>query len=244
MIDGILHLGGCMIMNVNKVEVGKRIKNIRLNNGWTLKEFGVVIADGDESSRVKEGIISRWENGTSLPNNSRLKLIAELEEMSVDELLYGTREELISRGVKDGLQDFFDGLDNQGYKREDYQANKEKYINFLSDLIEEFTQLSESVLPYEEIYIRVRSWTEERFNSLYNSEARTEESYLHFMRDVLENAHVEISKYQHDPATRKGVEDGTISDDLINEIIQDLMNSKKKIGDKMDELGVPYSDSL
>ena len=234
-------------MNVNKVEVGKRIKNIRLNNGWTLKEFGVVIADGDESSRVKEGIISRWENGTSLPNNSRLKLIADLagdDGITVQELLYGTREELISRGVKDGLQDFFDGLDNQGYKREDYQANKETYSTFLSGLIEEFTQLSESVLPYEEIYIRVRAWTEERFNSLYNSEARTEESYLYFMRDVLENAHVEISKYQHDPATRKSVEDGTISDDFINEIIQDLMNSKKKIGNKMDELGVPYSDSL
>ncbi|MFV8808175.1 helix-turn-helix domain-containing protein [Aerococcus urinaeequi] len=228
--------------NINKIELGKRINRIRKELGETLEVFG-----NRFDPKANRSLVSAWENGRYVPNNERLKQIADLagnDGITVQELLYGTREELISRGVKDGLQDFFDRLDNQGYKREDYQANKEKYITSLSGLIEEFTQLSESVLPYEEIYIRVRSWTEERFNSLYNSEARTEESYLHFMRDVLENAHVEISKYQHDPATRKSVEDGTISDDFINEIIQDLMNSKKKIGNKMDELGVPYSDSL
>lgn len=222
---------------MDKIRLGNKIKSIRMEKGLTLEEFG-------KKFNTSKVTIYNWEIGRNAPNKKNLAILADLAGISVDELLYGTREELISKGVKDGLQDFFDRSDNQGYKREDYQANKEKYITLLSDLIEEFTQLSESVLPYEEIYIKVRSWTEERLNSLYNSEARTEESYLYFMRDVLENAHVEISKYQHDPATRKGVEDGTISDNFINEIIQDLMNSKKKIGNKMDELGVPYSDSL
>lgn len=225
------------MQKLDNIEIGKRINNIRLDLGMTMEEFGKIF-------NTSKGTVNNWEKGRNAPNKKNLAILADLAEISVDELLYGTREELISRGVRDGLQDFFDRLDNQGYKREDYQANKETYSTFLSGLIEEFTQLSESVLPYEEIYIRVRSWTEESLNSLYNSEARTEESYLYFMRDVLENAHVEISKYQHDPATRKSVEDGTISDDFINEIIQDLMNSKKKISNKMDELGVPYSDSL
>lgn len=61
--------------------VGKRIKSIRLKNGMTMSSFGNYI------DNVKSGVVSNWENGKQLPNKLRLKRIAELGNMSVDELL-------------------------------------------------------------------------------------------------------------------------------------------------------------
>ena len=88
---------------------GERIKNIRLENGYTLKAFGIEIGKRLGSERVKEGIISRWENGYNYPNNERLKAIAELGNTTVNQLLdssplsdYSTDEllqELERRGI-------------------------------------------------------------------------------------------------------------------------------------------------
>ena len=59
--------------------------------------------------RLKKGIISRWENGFSLPNKERLKAIEELGNTTVNQLLnsnplsdYSTDEllqELERRGI-------------------------------------------------------------------------------------------------------------------------------------------------
>ena len=67
----------------NKQEVGNRIKAIRLNNSYNLREFGEKIDNAADS------IVSRWEKGKSLPNNKRLKLISEIGNVTVDYLLYG-----------------------------------------------------------------------------------------------------------------------------------------------------------
>ena len=67
---------------------GERIKDIRIEHGYTLKDFGIEIGKRLDSDRVKESIISRWENNISLPNNERLKVIAELGGLSVHELIY------------------------------------------------------------------------------------------------------------------------------------------------------------
>lgn len=74
-------------METDKTAVGKRIKDIRQENGYSMKEFGIEIGKLLGTERVKEGIISRWENGVSLPNNERLKAIAEIGETTVDKLL-------------------------------------------------------------------------------------------------------------------------------------------------------------
>mgnify|MGYP002655690022 CR=1 FL=1 len=67
----------------NKQEVGNRIKAIRLNNSYNLREFGEKIDNAADS------IVRRWEKGKSLPNNKRLKLISEIGNVTVDYLLYG-----------------------------------------------------------------------------------------------------------------------------------------------------------
>ncbi len=54
-------------MEINKIEVGRRIQSIRQELGLTLNDFGIKIDNADRS------IVSRWERGISLPSNERLK---------------------------------------------------------------------------------------------------------------------------------------------------------------------------
>lgn len=76
--------------NVNNKEVGARISKIRRESGLTMKEFGEKISKYLNSEIIVSGsLISRWESGVNLPNNERLKVIAELGNMTVDELLNG-----------------------------------------------------------------------------------------------------------------------------------------------------------
>ena len=106
----ISELGGMPVKDlVYANSVGERIKRIRLENGYSLNTFGIEIGKHLNSERVKEGIISRWENGVSSPNNERLKAIAELGNTTVNQLLnpnplsdYSTDEllrELEHRGI-------------------------------------------------------------------------------------------------------------------------------------------------
>ncbi|WP_239748361.1 helix-turn-helix transcriptional regulator [Mammaliicoccus sp. A-M2] len=67
--------------SINKTDIGKRIKNIRLQHGLSMSEFGESI------DNVKSGVVSNWENGKQIPNKLRLKKIAKLGNITVDELL-------------------------------------------------------------------------------------------------------------------------------------------------------------
>ncbi|WP_312460592.1 helix-turn-helix transcriptional regulator [Proteiniclasticum sp.] len=67
---------------INKKEVGLRIKTIRQERGMTQEEFGKLF-------NASKGNISLWENGSVLPNNERLKIIADLGSIAVNDLLYG-----------------------------------------------------------------------------------------------------------------------------------------------------------
>ena len=67
-------------MEVNKKEVGNRIKDIRINNGLTMEE----LADVVESNKSN---VSRWERGLNIPNEATLRKIAVLGGVTVEELL-------------------------------------------------------------------------------------------------------------------------------------------------------------
>ena len=74
--------------NINNEYVGARIREIRLARGMTLEEFGNLFS-------ASKSIASRWEKGKSIPNNIRIKAIAEMANISVQELLYGTQEKVM-----------------------------------------------------------------------------------------------------------------------------------------------------
>ena len=70
-----------MDINEQKNAVGERIKLIRKKRGETLEQFGNAIGG------VLKSNVSKWERGLSLPNNERIKIIAELGNVTVDYLL-------------------------------------------------------------------------------------------------------------------------------------------------------------
>lgn len=81
---------------MNKIAIGKRIKNIRLKNDWIISDFSKKINKGlSDGTEVSQGIISRWENGVSVPRKERLIEIAKVGDCSISYLLYGTYDEFI-----------------------------------------------------------------------------------------------------------------------------------------------------
>lgn len=91
-----------MRLNLNK-EVGLRIKDIRENKlGLSMSDFA-----GKIDSTSKSGTVSNWETGKNLPNKKRLIRIAELGNMHINELLYGSEFNYIKKTV----EKYFDSYD-------------------------------------------------------------------------------------------------------------------------------------
>ena len=67
---------------INKKEVGQRIREIRIRQGLTLKEFGEVFGATKSNSQ-------KWEKGLSLPNKARMVKMCKIANITLNELLYG-----------------------------------------------------------------------------------------------------------------------------------------------------------
>lgn len=63
--------------------LGQRIKEIRLNLGESKTDFG-------RRFKATGSLVNKWENNSVTPSNERLKSIADLAGISVDELLDDT----------------------------------------------------------------------------------------------------------------------------------------------------------
>ena len=95
--------------NINKTEVGQRIKNIRLSKGMTLEEFGKIF-------NATKGNVLKWEKGQSMPNPERLKTIAKIADISIDELLYGSFTQRLGNILAKTLNE------NEKYKNLNFSA--------------------------------------------------------------------------------------------------------------------------
>lgn len=84
---------------VNKIQVGKRILDIRDNMKLNLEDFGKIF-------NAEKSNVSKWERGLSLPNRARLEKIAKLGDMSVNELLYGSVEEFVRENYINIIPDY------------------------------------------------------------------------------------------------------------------------------------------
>ena len=82
--------------SIDNKAVGNRIRSIRLEKGQTMEEFGEQLA-------TSKGTVNNWEKGRNLPNKENLKAIAEIGNIIVAELLYGTIDEIVKSGIEDTL---------------------------------------------------------------------------------------------------------------------------------------------
>ena len=135
-------------MEINNMEVGQRIKMIRMTMGLSLEGFGQKV------DNVSRSLTSRWERGVNLPNNARLKKIAELGNLSIDELLYGSKHNYISQIVKENMKDRpIDGLTINSITNKLLFANrnqwKDSYPNE-EEVIEALTLMKHAQLDRKE----------------------------------------------------------------------------------------------
>ena len=85
-----------MKININKQKVGYRIKQIRLNNGYTLEAFGTLF-------NTSKSNVLRWEQGISLPNKERIKDICKVADITINELLYASFDEFLENNLEELL---------------------------------------------------------------------------------------------------------------------------------------------
>lgn len=84
-------------MFLNKEDVGKRILQIRKKYGYSMQKFGEII------DNAPKGSVNSWEKGVNLPNEKRLKQIATLGNMTLNELLYGSFKDYVDMLIKEKL---------------------------------------------------------------------------------------------------------------------------------------------
>ena len=65
------------------MNIGQRIKQFRLSQGMTQEQFGKLFGAG-------KGLVSRWENGLSIPSPKRMKTIANYMGTTPDDLVFNT----------------------------------------------------------------------------------------------------------------------------------------------------------
>lgn len=85
-----------MKININKQNVGYRIKQIRLNKGYTLEAFGRLF-------NTSKSNVLRWEQGISLPNKERIKDICKVADITINKLLYGSIDEFLENNIEELL---------------------------------------------------------------------------------------------------------------------------------------------
>ena len=84
-------------------DIGKNIKNLRMQKDITQEQLA-------ERLHVTRQAVSNWENGKTQPDVETLSMLAECFEISVEELIYGKKEEpakekkvVIEKTIKKGL---------------------------------------------------------------------------------------------------------------------------------------------
>lgn len=85
-------------MKPDAIEVGTRIKKIRTDLGYSMSQFGELISNSPKTT------VNNWERGINLPKEDKLKKISLLGKVTMNELLYGTTEEFISKIIVEHLR--------------------------------------------------------------------------------------------------------------------------------------------
>ncbi|MDW4456490.1 helix-turn-helix domain-containing protein [Staphylococcus saprophyticus] len=172
----------------DKKSVGERIKRIRINNGKTQEQFGELFS-------ASKGNVATWEKGLSLPNKERLKLISELGNITIDELLYGTEY------TKESISNYV--LNNpEGFKNNLYSAISNFVSSYLDDSKDLLRNLdSGRVLYFKKLFDRLII-TEKASNSIndeieqdnYRTQLIIKKIVNSIFEDLLGSVHLNLNK--------------------------------------------------
>ena len=211
-----------MKININKQAVGLRIKQKRLDKGYTLEAFGKLFG-------AKKGNVQQWEKGISLPNKERLANISKMAGITVNELLHGSIDEFLENNIEVLLTNskypFKEILENYNLKEAVSiyvdnlnTMNKEKItVNEIDKIEKSFNEVLEGIIKniidyYERVTDIVNNNKEITQTVLFN--------YLYDKSDIFNN---EI--YEQKTAFMKYVH---TTDDLIKLLTSNDIENKIK----------------
>lgn len=215
-------------MEANPVEVGQRIKKIRNQKGLSQKEF---------AKRTKSTIpaISNWENGRNLPNKERLKSIADLANISVDELLHGDEDQIIISLVNEATESFFQKYENYisfaPYGKKDITRLQDvlKY-NLVQFLTDEFYAEMYDEIGYEFIKDDLIDELEKELKRGERSQARM----LHFMITSVDSTNAVLRDYLNSRDTQIAIVENKLDVKVLKETISELSNLADNIRNHFD----------
>ena len=119
--------------------LGQKISSIRLSKGLSQEEFATLIGDHTNNSTITKGTVNNWEHGRNKPNKARLLAIANIGNMTVDELIndeYGWNLWEEATGYnKSKISDEIDRLTKASHitDEDDIQAKIEKAVHSLDN---------------------------------------------------------------------------------------------------------------
>lgn len=175
-------------MKPDTIEVGRRIKEIRTNLGYSMSQFGELISNSPKTT------VNNWERGINLPKEDKLKKIALLGKTTTNELLYGSPEEFITKIVVDYfrlqlnplfIQQIILFLNQQKIDLYDEMAIIE-FIQGIFDsgsfIEEDISYLSYSpVIDYDNLYIASEKKNEEIGAPIFYVYIEREKNRVHYL---------------------------------------------------------------
>ncbi|SEQ46848.1 hypothetical protein SAMN04488558_11218 [Ignavigranum ruoffiae] len=118
-------------MEINKKDLGKRIMGIRLDLGLYMQEFADEIKKHTPTLSPGKSNVSRWERGENIPNDLTLKAIADLGNLSLDQLKYGYHHDSIRDFVYEVIYSY---IGDEGGVINNLKV--EEYLNKYNNLFE------------------------------------------------------------------------------------------------------------
>ncbi|KAA9239973.1 helix-turn-helix domain-containing protein [Aerococcus tenax] len=203
--------------------LGNRLRVLRKEKGLTMVQLGKII-DAPQSA------ISQWENGINQPNRDRLKKLADLYQISVNELLHGTQKEIINS---------FDLISEQALKEftEIKSANGDKLsqsrVNDLRIVLERMKKEFVENEIYKDTRYTPEFIKEQILNVLqqetWNGERNDFGAYS-YLKTLAVTFQIKIGEYLGNAFTIEAIENGKISDSVILEFkeLSESLNEKER----------------
>lgn len=199
-------------MNIDRMRLGNRIKDIRRSKGLTLEQFGNLF-------NASKGVISNWESGRNIPNNERLKKIADIGNISVDELIYGDERYYVNPLIvniaakqyniaieddPDMINYIFNRLDSYSYDSTEESLYSENKEIFDSILLYPFAIDSEGLIQISTLDLfhsmnKIKEFTEERKDEISKDEYKDLKHTRDLILEILQQAYYDIDKLEINP---------------------------------------------
>ena len=203
--------------------IGQRIKQIRREKGMTMEEFGNLLS-------TSKSIVYRWEIGTNLPNPERLKTIAKLADITVEELLSGSKKDYFLKYAIESLNNI---LNTKPLSQFD-----EDNSNFVYKYSEEILPIIEEHLKHLQLSMYsnkdIEKYIDDTINEIVYSTPKDTKELLFDIKRTLSNKVKKIYEYYGE--REKYSLSVNISNDLNNKTVTKVLNILNRTVDEIEIL--------